>query len=72
MEEKVHEFCESGGICKCFHVPFISTRIFIYEIALITKVFSQTMAKKVIYETFLPWMIPDIPYYITQHQLRFT
>ena len=36
--------------------------IYIYDIARITKVFSRNMVKKVIRETFLPQMIPDIRY----------
>ena len=59
---KVHEFCKSWSIRKCFLAPFILAGIFIYEIAWIAKVFLQTMAKKVIRKTLYPRMIPDIRY----------
>ena len=58
--KNVREFCKSGSICECFLALFMSARMFIYKISWITKVFSRTMVKKVICETFLLQMIPDI------------
>ena len=56
-EEKVHKFCKSGSIRKFFLALLTLAWIFIYETAWIAKVFSRTIAKKVIHETFLPQMI---------------
>ena len=70
--KEVCEFHESGSIRECFLALFISSGIFTYKIAWIVKVFLQTMAKKVIRETFLPQMIPIIRYSYAVETMDYT
>ena len=60
QKKKFVNFANLGAFANVFLHFLISARIFIYEIAWIAKVFSRTMVKKVICETFLLRMIPDI------------
>ena len=59
-EEEVYKFCISGSIRGCF------LALFILAGNLYMRLPESQKAKKVICETFLPQMIPDIQYVHTK------
>ena len=71
-KKKFTNFVNLEAFANVFLHFLILARIFIYEIAWIAKVFLQTMVKKVIRETFLPRMIPNVWYImlIVKHSIN--